>query len=84
MCRVHVGVGIVVSWADRRECGDEVFEGPCERRTRVSDVADDKLHPPPMLSEGHEEGGILIGLLRVFLVASEISGEPNIYESEGA
>ena len=29
-------------------------------------------------------GGVLLGLLRVFLVASDVSGEPNLYEDEGA
>jgi len=34
--------------------------------------------------EGRDEKGLLLGLLRVFLVASEVSREPNLYEDEGA
>ena len=39
---------------------------------------------PPISLEGRVDGGVLIGLLRVFLVASEVSGEHNLYEDEGA
>jgi hypothetical protein len=64
------------------EGGGEVVGGPCERCTRVSDRDGDgdEFHPPPLLLEGRYEGGVILGLLRVFLVASEVSGEPNLYE----
>ena len=40
---------------------------------------------PRTLLEGRDEGGgVILGLLRVFLVESEVSGEPNFYEDEGA
>ena len=77
-------VCVVHSWANRGEGGDEVVECPCERRTRVSDGDGDKLNPPLVVFEGRDEGGVLLGLLRVFLVASEVSGEPNLYENEDA
>jgi len=75
---------VVHSWANRGECGGEVVEGPCERCTRVSDGDGDEFHPSQMLLEGHDKRGVIIGLLRVFLVASEVPGEPNLYEDEGA
>ena len=79
-----VGAGVVRSWANRGECGVEVVEGPCERFTRVSDGDGDELYPSPMLLEGRDEGGVLFGLLRVFLVESEVPGEPNLYGHEVA
>ena len=78
------GAGVVHSWANRGEDGDEVVEGSCERCTRVSDEDGDEFHPHPILLEGQDEGGVLIGLFRMFLVASEVSGEPNLYEDEDA
>jgi len=33
---------------------------------------------------GPRRGGVLLGLLRVFLVASEVPGESNLCEDEGA
>ena len=78
------GAGVVYSWADRGECGYEVVKGPCKRCTLVSDWNGDKFHPSPILPEGRDEGGVLLGLLRVFLVASEVPGKPNLYEDEGA
>ena len=63
----------------------EVVEGPCERCTRVSDGDSYEFHPPPIMLEGRDEGRVvLLGLLRVFLVASEVSGEPNLCEDEDA
>ncbi len=59
-------------------------EGPCERCTRVSDEDGDEFYTPPILMEGRDEGGVLFGLLRMFLVVIEVSGEPNLYEDEGA
>jgi len=51
----------------------------------VSDWDGDEFHPSPILSEGRDEGGgVLLGLLRVFLVASEVPGESDLYEDEGA
>lgn len=79
-----VGGGVVHSRAGRGECGGEVVEGPCERCTRVADGDDDEFHPSPILLEGRDEGGVLLVILRVFLVASEVPGEPNLYENEGA
>ena len=54
------------SWADRGECGGEVVYGPCERCTRVSDGDGDEFHPSPILVEGRDEWGVLLGLLRDF------------------
>jgi len=73
---------VVHSWANRGECGGEVVEGPCERCTRVSDGDGDELYLLPVLIKSRDEKEVLLGLLRVFLVASEVSGEPNIYENE--
>jgi len=75
---------VVHSWAGRGECGGEVVEGPCERCTRVADGDDDEFHPSPILLEGRDEGGVLLVIIRVFIVASEVPGEPNLYENEGA
>ena len=44
----------------------------------------DKFYPSSLLSEGREEGEVFLGLLRVFLVTSEVPGKPNLYEDEGA
>ena len=60
-----------------------MVESPCERCSRVSDGDGDKLHPSPILLEGRDEGGVLLGLLHVFLVTSEVPGEANLYEDEG-
>ena len=73
-----------MSWADRGEGGGEVVEGLCKRRARVVDGDGDKLHPSPTLLEGRDEGGVFLSLLRVFVVASEVPGEPNLYEDENA
>ena len=78
------GVGVVHSWADSGECGGEVLEGPCERCTRVSDGVGDEYHPSSILLEGRDERGVLLSLLRVLLVVSDVPGEPNLYEDEGA
>ncbi len=61
-----------------------MVEGPCECCIRVSDGDGDEFLPFPMLLEGRDEGKVLLALLRVFLVASEVPGEPNLYEDEGA
>ena len=83
MC--FVGGGLVLSWADHGKGGSEVVEGFCESRSRVADGDGDKFYPPTVLLEGRDEGGVLLGLLRLFLVASEVPGEPILcYESEGA
>ncbi len=37
-----------------------------------------------VLLEDHDEGELLLGPLRVLLVASEVSREFNLYENEGA
>ena len=79
-----VGDGVVHSWANRGEGGGEVVEGPCERCTRVSDGDGDEFHTPPVLLESRDKGGVLLGLLRVFLVAYEVSREPDLYKNEGA
>ena len=61
-----------------------MIEGPCERFTRVPDRDGDEIHSPPVFLEGRNEGRVLLGLLCVLLVASEVSGESNLYENEGA
>ena len=75
---------VVHSWANRGESGCEVVEGPCERCTRVSDGNGDEFRPLPVLLEVRDERGVLLGLLHVFIVVSEVSGELNLYENEGA
>ncbi len=77
-------VGVVHSWADCREDGGEAVEGPCKVGARVSDGDGDKFHPPPVFLEGRNEEIVLLGLLRVFLVTSEVSRESNFNENEGA
>ncbi len=81
---VLAGASVVHSRASRGECGGEVVKGPCERCTRVSDGDGDEFHSSPMLLESRNEGCVLLGILRVFLVASEVPGELNLYEDEGA
>ena len=49
----------------------------------MSDGDGDEFHPFPILLEGRDEG-VLIGLLSVFLVASEVPGDLNLYEDENA
>ena len=44
----------------------------------------DEFHPSPILLEGRYKGGVVIGLLRGFLFASKVPGEPNLYEDEDA
>jgi hypothetical protein len=52
--------------------------------TRGSDGDGDEFHSPPVFCESRNEGGVLLGLLFVFLFTSEVSGESNLYENEGA
>ncbi len=73
------GIGVVHSWADRGEYGGEVVEGSCECCTRVSDGNGDEFDPFPILLKGLDEGEVLLGILRVFLDASEVPREPNLY-----
>ena len=61
-----------------------MIKGPCERCTRMFDGDGNEFHPSPIFLEGRDEGEVLIGLLRVFLVASEVPGEPNLCEDDGA
>ena len=49
----------------------------------MSDRDGDKYHPPPIMLEGRDEGGVLLGLLHVILVASDVLREPNLCEDEG-
>ena len=63
---------LVHSWANRGEGGGKVVEGPYERYTRMPNEDGEEFHPPLVLLEGHDEGGALLDLLRIFLVASEI------------
>ena len=51
---------------------------------RVPDGDGDELNPPPVFLEDRNEGGVLLGLLCVLLVASEVSRESNLFENEGA
>jgi len=74
---------LVNSWANYGEGSGEAVEDPCKRCVRVSDGDGDEFHPPPKFPDGRDEG-LLIGLLFVFLVASEISGESNLHENECA
>ena len=80
----RAGASMVHSWADHGECGCEVVEGPCERCTRVSNGDGDEFYSSPMLLDGRDKKGVFLGLLRVFLVASEVPGEPNLCEDEDA
>jgi hypothetical protein len=43
-----------------------------------------EIHPPLAFLEGRNDGRVLLSLLYVLLVASEVSGEINLYENEGA
>ncbi len=43
-----------------------------------------EFHSPPVFLEGRDKGVVLLDLLRVFLVSSEVSEEPNLNEKEGA
>ncbi len=83
LCALASG-GLVRKWANREEGGGEVVEGPCNCGTRVPDGDGHEFHNPPGFIEDRDEGVLLLGLLRVFLVASEVSGEPNLNENEGA
>jgi hypothetical protein len=47
-------------------------------------MATNSILPQYCLRAATRGGGVLLGLLRVFLVASEVSREPNLYEDEGA
>ncbi len=75
LCCALVGAGLVRSKADRGEGSGEVIEVSCKRRARVADEDGVKVHPPPVLFEGRDEGGVFLGILRVFLVAFEVSGD---------
>jgi hypothetical protein len=77
------GACLVRTCANRGE-GGEVVEGPCKCGARVPDGDGHEFHSLPVLLEGRDEGVALIDLLRVFLVASEVSREPNLNENEGA
>ena len=81
MCCAPARAGLLRSWANRGECDGEVVEGPCDRCIRVPDGDGDKVHSPLVFLEGRIEGGVLLGLLCVFLVASEVSGKSNLYEN---
>ena len=78
------GVGVVRFWANRGECDVEVAQDLCEQCTRVSDGDGDELYLPLILLENRDERGVLFGLLCVFLVASEVMRESDLYENEGA
>ena len=81
---VLAGAGVVHSWANCREGGSEVVEGPCKCGAHVSDGDGDEFHPPPVFLEGRDEGLVLPGFYCLFLVASEVFGEPILNENEGA
>ena len=49
----------------------------------MSDWDGDEFHPSPIRLEGRDERGVLLGLLRVFLVSSGVPGESNLCEDEG-
>ena len=61
-----------------------MVEGLCECLTHVFDGDGDKFQSPLVLLGGRTKRGVLLGLLCVFLVASEVLGESNLYENEGA
>ena len=52
--------------------------------TRVSDGDGGEFYLHLVLLEGRNEGGVLFGLICVFLVASMALGESSLYEKEGA
>jgi hypothetical protein len=67
------GVGVVRTWANCREGGGEVVEGPCKCGAHVSDGDGDEFHPSLVFLEGRDEGAILPCHLCLLLVASEVS-----------
>ncbi len=60
-----------------------MVQGPSKCGARVADGEGHKLHPPPVFSEGRDEGGVLLGLLVEFNVAAEVSAEADLDEDEG-
>ncbi len=50
----------------------------------MADWSGDEFHPSPVLLEGRDEGGVFIGFLLVFFVASKVPRESNFNENEGA
>jgi hypothetical protein len=80
----HASVGVVHSWADHREGGGEVVEGPCKCGAHMSNGNADEFHPLPVFLEGRDEGVVPLGISCLFLVASEVSGEPDFSENDGA
>ncbi len=70
--------------ADLGEGGCEVVRGVDEGGACVVDGDADKLDASPIFSEGSKKGEILVGLLGVFLVASEVRAKAHLEENEGA
>ena len=54
--RVPTGASVVRTWANCREGGGEVVEGPLKCGAHVSDEDGDKFHPSPVFFEGGHEG----------------------------
>ena len=52
--------------------------------TRVADRKGHKLHPSPVLSEGHDEGGVFLGLLVELNVEAEVHAEADLDDDDGA
>ncbi len=61
-----------------------MVEGHCKCGARVSDGDSDEFRPTPVFLEGRNEGGVLLCLLYVFLVASEVFAESYLDENESA
>ncbi len=59
-------------------------EGPCECGARVPDGDGDEFHPPLVFLEGRNEGGVLLGLLCVFIVVPEVYAKFYLNENESA
>jgi hypothetical protein len=49
----------------------------------VTDREGHRLHPSPVLSEGRDEGGVLLGLFVELNVAAEVPAKADLNEDEG-
>ena len=50
----------------------------------MADGEDDKLHSPPIFSEGHDEAGVIFGLLRDRVFVAEVYARADLDENDGA
>jgi hypothetical protein len=50
----------------------------------VSDREVDELHSSPIFFEGHDQGGVFLGLLRELEIAAEVSAKADLEDDNGA